>query len=170
MRLAELAQAPAGQPLRRRLVADATARKRVAKALDLVSLDRLEADLDVTPWFDGVRIDGRWEADIVQTCGVTLDDFPSRLQGSFLVRAVPQGSLHAETPLDEIEIDPEADDPPDVLESDSVDLGAYVVEHLALEIDPFPRKPGAVFESPPAEPGSSPFEVLRRLKPGESED
>jgi hypothetical protein len=45
-----------------------------------------------------------------------------------------------------------------------VDLAAYVVEHLALEIDPFPRSPGAEFEPPAALPESSPFDVLRALK------
>jgi len=55
-----------------------------------------------------------------------------------------------------------------VLENDSIDLAAYVVEHLSLELDPFPRKPGAVFE-PPAEEGSaSPFAVLRKLKGDDS--
>ena len=128
------------------------------------ALERLEADLDVSGWFDGVRIDGRWRADIVQTCGVSLDDFPSRLSGEFTVRAAPQGSPHAPPPEAEVEIDLDADDPPDVLETDELDLGGYVVEHLALEIDPFPRRPGAVFEPPQAEPEASPFAALLKLK------
>jgi hypothetical protein len=41
-----------------------------------------------------------------------------------------------------------------------------LVEHLALDLDPFPRKPGAVFEPPPPEGPESPFAVLRVLKPG----
>ena len=31
-----------------------------------------------------------------------------------------------------------------------VDLGAVATEFLLLGIDPYPRKPGAVFEAPPA--------------------
>jgi uncharacterized metal-binding protein YceD (DUF177 family) len=58
----------------------------------------------------------------------------------------------------------DADDPPDVLEGDALDLGAYVVEHLTLEIDPFPRKPGAAFVPPEPEPEASPFAVLKGLK------
>jgi uncharacterized metal-binding protein YceD (DUF177 family) len=61
-------------------------------------------------------------------------------------------------------VDPEADDPPDVLEDDVIDVAAYLVEHLALEIDPFPRKPGAEFEPPPEERPTSPFAVLQGLK------
>jgi hypothetical protein len=77
---------------------------------------------------------------------------------------VPNGSVHAPDPEAEVVIDLEADDPPDVLDGDSVDLGLYVVEHLALDIDPFPRRPGAVFEAPPALPETSPFAALKALK------
>jgi hypothetical protein len=152
-------------PFRRRLVADEAARKIIAKALDVVSLDRLEADLEIRGWFDGVTIDGRWNAAIVQICGVSLDPFATELVGDFSLKAVPAGSLHAPDPAEEIVIDLEADDPPDVLETDQIDLGGYVVEHLALEIDPFPRKPDATFEPPPPTVESSPFDVLRAFKP-----
>ena len=55
-------------------------------------------------------------------------------------------------------------------ESDAIDLAGYVVEHLALEIDPFPRKPGVEFVLPAQPPESSPFDVLRALKGGKSEE
>jgi hypothetical protein len=164
VRLAEVARFTDAAPLSRHLEADEAARRAIAEALDLVRLDRLEADLDLSSWLDGVRIDGRWRADIVQTCGVSLDEFATSLSGEFTVRAVPVGSPHAPPPEAEVEIDLDAEDPPDVLESDTIDLGGYVVEHLALEIDPFPRKPGAVFEPPGAEPEASPFAALLKLK------
>ena len=165
VRLEDVVRARPENPYRRRLVADDAARKLIAKALDVVSLDRLEADLTVRGWFDGVAIDGRWSAAIVQICGVSLEPFPTELEGDFTVRAVPSGSVHAPNPDDEIVIDLDVDDPPDVLETDLVDLGGYVVEHLALEIDPFPRKPDAVFEPPEDPLERSPFAVLRALKP-----
>ncbi|MEI9965868.1 MAG: DUF177 domain-containing protein [Caulobacteraceae bacterium] len=148
------------------IVPDAARRVRIARDLGLDALDSLEADLKVTPWLDGAAIDGRWRARIEQTCGVSLEPFQTALEGEFTVRVVPADSPNApkvEGP--EIAVDPEAEDPPDVLEDDRIDLGAYVLEHLALEIDPFPRKPGAVF-TPPDEPEPpSPFAVLRDLKP-----
>lgn len=165
VRLEEVARARE-TPLRRRLVADEAARAAIAKALDLVALHRLEADLTVKPWFDGVEIHGRWSAEVEQICGVSLDPFTTPLKGSFAIRAVPAASRHAPSEADEIDLDPDAEDPPDLLEGDVVDLGAYVVEHLALEIDPFPRKPGVAFEAPPAPAEASPFAVLRNLKPG----
>jgi hypothetical protein len=164
VRLGEVARLTPAAPLNRHLAADETTRRAIARLLKLVALDRLEADLDVSGWFDGARIDGRWWADIVQTCGVSLEDFPTSLSGEFTVHAVPRGSPHATEPQEEVEIDLDADDPPDVLETDELDLGAYVVEHLALEIDPFPRRPGAVFEAPAPEAEASPFAALLKLK------
>jgi hypothetical protein len=165
--LAEIARSTREQPLVRHLSADEAVRAAIAKEFDLVSLDRLDADLKLSAWFDGVQIDGRWRASIVQTCGISLDPFPTDLAGTFRVRAVPKGSAFAPTEDSEVVIDPEGDDPPDVLENDVVDLGAYVVEHLVLEIDPFPRKPGIEFE-PPAPTGPlSPFAVLKALKPSD---
>ena len=49
------------------------------------------------------------------------------------------------------------------LEGDQIDLAAYVVEHLALELDPFPRKPGAEFDYQPEAAEVSPFAVLKKL-------
>lgn len=147
------------------LSADPVARKRIAGSLDLVSLDALEAEVQVRPWRDGAEVYGRWTATVVQTCSLTADDFETALEGAFTVRCVPPESPLAAVAEPEVEIDPEADDPPDVLEGQEIDVGGYVIEHLALELDPFPRKPGAVFEAPPAAPEPHPFDILARLKP-----
>ena len=57
-----------------------------------------------------------------------------------------------------------------VLEGEVVDVGAYIVEHLALEVDPFPRKPDAVFEQPGGTPIISPFAALAALKDKDSKN
>ena len=169
LNLSQVSSLTPGKRLQRRLVADQAGRAAVAKLLDVEAIDRLEADLDVAPWFDGAQIEGRWRADIVQICGISLDPFPTTLSGQFMMRVVPQGSaLVPQEALAEIVIEPDADDPPDVLESDVIDLAGYVVEHLSLEVDPFPRKPGVVFELPEQPPESSPFDVLRALKGGKA--
>lgn len=151
--------------LDRRFIAEGPALVHIATALDLQALKSLQAKLNVSPWLDGVQITGRWSAVVEQICGVTLDPFESALAGELDLRLVPPGSAAlGTTPDHELELDPEADDPPDLLDGDFIPLGAYVVEDLSLAIDPFPRKPGAEFEAPagPAEP--SPFAVLARLK------
>jgi hypothetical protein len=158
----ELAEARRGGA--RRLVADARARDAIAAALDFESLDALEADIAFAPWLDGAAIEGRWQAEIVQICSVSLAPFTTLLAGNFLVRVVPPGSPNAPAVEQEIVIDPDAEDPPDELAGETIDLGGYVVEHLALELDPFPRKPGAEFDAPAGPAAPSPFDVLARLK------
>jgi hypothetical protein len=51
-----------------------------------------------------------------------------------------------------------------------IDLGALATEFLMLAIDPYPRKPGATFEAPAADPGGHPFAALAALKKGKAED
>jgi uncharacterized metal-binding protein YceD (DUF177 family) len=144
---------------------DAAERAKIAKALKLEGLPRLEADLTVRPWLDGAEVRGRFEGVVEQLCGVSLEPFEQPVSGEIEVRALPAGSPNAsDEDAEEAELDADAPDPPDVLASDAIDLAAYVVEHLALEIDPFPRKPGAEFhyEAPPDE--TSPFAALKKLK------
>lgn len=149
----------------RRLEADDAARAGVARLLGLVSIDALSADITVRPWMDGAEVQASFEADLTQTCSVTADDFEETAEGEFIVRVLPPGSPNApQEPEDEIELDLEADDPPDVLEGEEIDLAGYVVEHLSLALDPFPRKPGAEFIAPKDDADLSPFAVLKRLK------
>lgn len=149
----------------RRLEADAAARANVARLLGLVAIDSLTANVTVRPWMDGAEIQASFEADLTQTCSVTADDFEETAEGEFIVRVLPPGSPNApQEPEEEIELDLEADDPPDVLESEEIDLAGYVVEHLSLALDPFPRKPGAEFIAPKEDADLSPFAVLKLLK------
>ena len=155
--------------VRRTLQADEATRGRIANALGLDALDSLTAEMKVAPWLDGVQIDGRWTARVRQTCGVTLEPFDTDLEGELHLRVLPQGSAAlggADESGGELDLDPDADDPPDVLEGDKIDLGAYVVEDLSLAIDPFPRKPGVAFEAPDQPGEASPFAVLAKLKGG----
>ena len=152
-------------PITLDLTPDAAEQSAIAKALKLVSLAGLSAKVRLAPWLDGVDLTGDWSAVVVQVCGVSLDPFETELGGAFQVRCAPLGSPLLIPPEGEVEIDLDADDPPDALEHDWIDVAAYVVEHLALEIDPFPRKPGAEFTPPPAEGPPSPFAVLARLQP-----
>jgi len=116
---------------------NAEQRAQIAKDLGLRSLPELTARLEVRPWLDGAEITGRVDARVEQVCGVSLDPFEQPLSGLIDVRVVPAGSPNA--PADEgeggeIVLDSEAPDPPDVLEGEEIDLAAYVVEHLALEV------------------------------------
>jgi uncharacterized metal-binding protein YceD (DUF177 family) len=151
-----------------RLEPDTEERAKVAKDLGLESLPAMTARLTLKPWMDGVEITGRFDAVVEQVCAVSLENFEQALSGEIEVRAVPAASPQAPAPAGgEVDYDPEAPDPPDVLASDVIDLAAYVVEHLALEIDPFARKPGVEFDYTPPDGPESPFAVLKKLKGGE---
>lgn len=160
IRLGDLARGPVSLSL----AADAPDRAAIAADLGLIGLSRLEASIRVRPWMDGAEITGRLNATVTQECGVTLDPFESDINADIRLHMVPAGSPNAPDETGELELDPEADDPPDVMTGPEIDLGAVVIEHLALSLDPFPRKPGAVFEPPPAESIPSPFSVLKGLK------
>ena len=149
----------------RRLIAEGPTLTRIAQILELTKLKSLEARLRITPWLDGAQIEGLWTASIVQICGISLEPFETALGGEFSLRAVPSGSSALPVQSDhEIELDPEADDPPDEITDGVLPLGAYVVEDLSLAIDPFPRKPGVDFQPPPEPSEPSPFAALARLK------
>jgi len=154
-----------GQGLKRHLIADDAARGGIARTLDLADLSRLEADVDLAPSGGGWRLKGRVQADLVQTCGITLEPLPSSIDSTFQI------DLREATDLEggqaAFDIDPDGPDGPDLIEGGGIDLATYVVEHLALAIDPWPRKPGAAFEAPEGSPEPSPFDVLRSLKTNE---
>ena len=148
----------------RQLQAGASELEGVRRELDLLALERLEAEVRLKPWFDGVEVSAAWSASFAQSCSVSLERLDQRLSGDFLVHVVPNGSLHAPTDEQLADIDLDAVDPPDVSEDGTVDIAALVVEHVALEIDPFPRKEGAEFSQPEGNPELSPFAVLQRLR------
>ncbi|ODT87466.1 DUF177 domain-containing protein [Phenylobacterium sp. SCN 70-31] len=160
VRLHELARGPVTLDL----APDAEQRAAIARRLELRSLPALTARVTVRPWMDGAEIGGRFDAVVEQVCGVSLDPFEQPVVGDFVVQAVPAGSPHAAAGEGgELELDPDAPDAPDVLDGDAIDVAAYVVEHLGLELDPFPRKPGAVFDYAAPETEASPFAALKKL-------
>ncbi|WP_417666874.1 YceD family protein [Roseibium sp.] len=148
---------------------------RVAKAYEVDGVETLTADLTLKPWRKaGVRVVGTVDARLKRTCVVTLEPFVEELSEK-IDRTFEPVSSRPRRPRDlndegEIEIDLETLDPPDVMIDGVLDLGAVVCEQLALVIDPFPRKPGAAFETGVAEaeeedePAPSPFAALAQLK------
>lgn len=148
-----------GSGVKRTLVPDESAMRRIAKALDLASLESFEADVDLSPTAAGWSLNGRVRAKLAQTCGITLEPLPLDIDERFSV----QLSEPVDEESDEIVITME-DETPDVVEDGQIDLGQYVVEQLALHLDPFPRKPGAEFVQPPEPAEISPFAVLKQSK------
>ena len=161
VRLADIARGPVTLDL----LPDVDARAAVARVLDLEGLLTLTGQIEVRPWLDGAELLGRFQATALRICGVTLEPFDESVTGEIEVRLVPAGSPHAAGESGgELALDIDAPDPPDEMEGDVIDVAAYVVEHLALELDPFPRKPGAEFDYKPEGGEVSPFAALAKLK------
>lgn len=153
-----------GQGTGRKLVPTEDQRRAIANDLDLASLDLLEAEVEVLPWGKDYEIRGHLRARAVQTCGVTLEPLPVEISGQFSVKASEHPQIEQAGP--DVEVGLDSPDPPDLIENGVIDLAGYVVEHLALELDPFPRKPGVEFEPPRSDAEPSPFAVLASLRKG----
>ena len=149
-----------GGGVKRTLEPDAAARARIARSLDLASLDAFVAEMQLVPSPGGWRLSGRVKASLAQTCGITLEPLPVEIDAPFTVNLAEA----VEEESDEIVITMD-DESPDLIENGQIDLGQYAVEQLALRLDPFPRKPGAEFVQPPEPAEISPFAVLKQLRP-----
>ena len=151
-------------PLKLTLEAGDAERAVIARRLDLESLSSFRAGITVAPWLDGLELSGRFDAVVEQICGVSLEPFETSVSGDIAVRIVPAGSAHAPPPEEgDLEFDADSPDAPDVIADDAVDIAEYLVEHLSLELDPFPRKPGVTFDYAPPTEDLSPFAALRKL-------
>ena len=159
-------------PTRLDINADAKERANLARRFGLVQLDSLAATVSLERNVVGdVSLSGRLKAEVVQTCVVTLEPVHSTIEARFTRVFSAVAESGGET-FDEIFLAPEADDPPESLAGGIVDVGEVVAETLGLEIDPFPRAPGAVFAAGAAGPSeaekypekSGPFAALAKLK------
>jgi uncharacterized metal-binding protein YceD (DUF177 family) len=149
------------------LVADERRREAIAKLAGLAALSRLDASFDVAHHGrSGLRVVGHVSATIGQTCVVTLEPIENEIDEPVDVVFAP-AALPVHGADDEVEVP--LDDEPEPLVDGSVDLGAIATELLMLAIDPYPRKPDAVFEAPgPGDDAARPFAALAALKKGTS--
>lgn len=157
-----------GKTIRRSIEASEEERRRLAERFGLSAIDALSATVTLETLDKGrlVVAKGAFDADVTQTCVVTLEPLPCKLSESFEVR------LAVEPESDETEItivDPTLEDEPEPIDGDSVDLGELVAQHLSLALDPYPRAEGAELETAAPATGNpasdSPFAKLAQLKP-----
>jgi Large ribosomal RNA subunit accumulation protein YceD len=150
------------------LIADDATRAAVARVAGLRELPRLHANFDVTRrGAGGLHVAGSVSATVGQNCVVTLEPLVNEIEEAIDLTFVPQqpaalrpGEKEAK-PRDVKWGDPEP------LIGGIVDLGALATEFLILGLDPYPRKPGAIFE--PAQdrkPDEGPFAALSKLTKG----
>ncbi len=145
------------------LVADAGVRAAVARVAGLRDLPRLQASFDVKrQGAGGLHVAGMVSATVGQNCVVTLEPLSNEVEEAIDLVFVPQ-----RTPAPE-EGESEPRDvkwgDPEPLIGGMIDLGALATEFLILGLDPYPRKPDAVFEPPQNRtPDEGPFAALAKL-------
>ena len=149
-------------------------RAELAELHGLVSVVSFRADLMVAAWKrNGVSVDGRVIADIVQSCIVTLEPVEARVDEEISQFFLPETSKLGRESFGlggEILIDVDGPDSPETFSGDFIDVGALAEEFFGLGIDPYPRKPGATLPSAPAGEKDLPEEKdlqrkLRKLFP-----
>jgi uncharacterized metal-binding protein YceD (DUF177 family) len=146
---------------------DTATREALARMAGLVALPRLRAVFDLARHGSGgLRVVGRVSATVEQACVVSLDPVFNEIEEA--VDLVFSPAITADAAGRQVAIQNiDAEEPPEALQDGIVDLGVVATEFLILGIDPYPRKPGAVFAAPQAdEPVAHPFAALAALKKG----
>ena len=144
--------------------ASSAEREALAAFLKLPAIEALSASLALTrSGAAGVRVTGAVHGELTQICVVSLEPFPATIDEvidvSFAPRAEEGAARRSGAEPETFSMTDQGE--PDPIVDGKIDLGALAAEFFALGLDPYPRKPGASFESP-EEPEAtvSPFSAL----------
>jgi hypothetical protein len=150
------------------LVADESIRAAVARLAGLRELLRLEATFDVMRRGAGLHVAGQVSATVGQNCVVTLEPLTNEIDETIDLDFVPQRPPVAEQAETEAQPRDMKWNAPEPLIGGVVDLGGLATEFLILGLDPYPRKPDAVFEAPKdGNADAGPFAALGKLTKGQ---
>jgi uncharacterized metal-binding protein YceD (DUF177 family) len=159
--------------LHRAFEANDVTRAAMADIAGLREITSARASFDLLPKSGGrVQVTGEVHARVGQTCVVTLDPIDSDIDEVIdLLFAPPEQIRSLAALVDEAaqREDDEVPDPPEPIVNGVIDLGRLATDALLLAVDPYPRRPDAVFE-PLAEvkdPSAHPFAALKTLQSGE---
>ena len=155
--------------LHRDFEADRAEREAMAEVAGLRNILSASASLDLMLKRGGrVHVTGRVRARIGQTCVVTLDPIENEIDEDIDLMFAPPEQISQLSDLVEeaAESDAEIPDPPEPIINGAIDLGRLATDALFLAVDPYPRKPGAVFEPhmEAADPEDHPFAALKALR------
>ena len=149
------------EPFRQEIAANEAERAALARRFDLVSLDRLSAEVTLARQRgDLILLRATFEAAFVQECVVTLEPIEGAVAAQFSLLYGPPEAEEATAGAadDEIAFEP--------LIEDAIDIGEAVAQEFSLALPPFPRSPEAEVEGEiaPTDKGG-PFAALSRLLP-----
>jgi Large ribosomal RNA subunit accumulation protein YceD len=148
------------------LAPDAAVRAAIARLAGVVAVPQLTASFDVTlRGRGGLRVQGLVSATVTQTCVVTVEPIDNAIEEPVDLVFMPESARGDPIGGAASEIEVPAEDEPELLIDDMVDLGVIATEFLVLGVDPYPRKAGAVFDAPAApDDPARPFAALAALK------
>src|SRR4051794_32415454 len=155
--------------LHRDFAANAIERRALAGLAGLREVSVAEAALDLAPMRGGrVHVTGRVRGRVGQTCVVTLEPVENDIDEAIDLVFAPPEQIPTLAHLIEQAGNSDAaiPDPPEPIVDGAIDLGRIATDALFLAIDPYPRKPGVVFDAPafPPDPEDHPFAALKSLK------
>jgi uncharacterized metal-binding protein YceD (DUF177 family) len=127
-------------PRRLGVEAEEVERINLARRFGLVAVDRLAADLILSRTGKDVAMEGTLFARVVQACVATGEPLDAEIEAPFALIFRPPPETSGQE--DEIEL---GENELDVIFYDSamIDVGEAVAETLLLNLDPYPRAPGA---------------------------
>ncbi len=140
----------------------------IAGALGILKVLSASAEFTVSPFRKtGFKVIGEVRAEVEQACVVTLEPVPESINEIVDLRFLPEDEIDPVS--EEIEVDIDAEDPPEPITGSTVDLGVLATEFVAVGLDPYPRKPGVEFtplieDDGSEDEGGSPFAGLSALK------
>ena len=164
--------------LRINIEADPAVCAAMTDAARVRSVAGASASFDIKPASrETFHVTGLVKARIGQDCVVTLEPIESAIEESIDVMFEPVGDAHGrevrpgspvkarKPPVTDDDGEEEPDAPEPILNG-QMDLGRLAQDFLFLGIDPYPRKPGVVFDVPQAapDPEDHPFAALKALK------
>jgi hypothetical protein len=151
------------------IVATATETAAIAGLLDLVGLEGLNFHYRFDLGAAGrVRLTGRLQADLTQTCVVSLDPVDTQIDVPVEIEFWPERLL-ATPEAGEEPASVTALDWPEPIVGGRIDLGVVAYETLATALDPYPKREGVSFDwsqGDSKEAKSGPFAALAALKRG----
>lgn len=129
-------------------------RAALAKRLGIKSLGSLAAEVRLGSVQNGalIRLGADFTADVIQACVISLEPEASRIEASFERLYDPSAAPAEADEEADLNLDEEVPEP---LPGGILDLGEIIAEELALELNPFPRAPGADFHEFLPESGES---------------
>jgi uncharacterized metal-binding protein YceD (DUF177 family) len=138
-------------------------RKALARRFGIVAVHQLQATVRFERAGEAIAAHGRLSASIVQSCAVSGEELPVRIDEPLALRFVSARPIEAE----ELELEADALDEIE-FEGHTFDFGEAVAQSLALAIDPYATGPEAERVRKEAglldEAASGPFAALAALK------